>query len=256
MSIDLFTFIAQIVNFSILFLLLRRFLFKPIIAAMDKREKLIAERLDRADRIERSAAEKKAEAEASIRQFNEEKQALWTAAVKESDAVRLRLESSARDQVASLRKDWIEGFTRERSLIAADLRTHSGRIILSILRRMFHDLADDEMERGIVHTFINRLSMIDRSGLPESNRSDSNAWQIVSSFPVPESSQEEIRKLIRERMDPGKRIEFSVNRESLCGIELRFGERRLAWHLDDYLGQLNDVLQEFGSSSARMRRPV
>jgi F-type H+-transporting ATPase subunit b len=49
MLIDWFTVVAQIINFLILVWLLKRFLYKPILNAIDAREKKIAKELADAD---------------------------------------------------------------------------------------------------------------------------------------------------------------------------------------------------------------
>ena len=41
MQIDWFTFIAELINFLVLMVLLKRFLYGPIIKAMDRRERKI-----------------------------------------------------------------------------------------------------------------------------------------------------------------------------------------------------------------------
>lgn len=60
MLIDWFTVIAQIVNFLVLLLLLRRFLYRPILDAMQARERKVAERLESAAQ-ERIRAEEERE---------------------------------------------------------------------------------------------------------------------------------------------------------------------------------------------------
>jgi F-type H+-transporting ATPase subunit b len=54
MNIDWFTVAAQVINFVILVLLLKRFLYRPILHAIDERENRIAS--DIADAREKSAA--------------------------------------------------------------------------------------------------------------------------------------------------------------------------------------------------------
>ena len=49
MLIDWFTFIAQVVNFLILMLLLKRFLYRPILSAIDAREQRIVAQIADAD---------------------------------------------------------------------------------------------------------------------------------------------------------------------------------------------------------------
>ncbi|MBV8276588.1 MAG: F0F1 ATP synthase subunit B, partial [Verrucomicrobia bacterium] len=50
MLIDWFTVVAQAINFLVLVWLLRRFLYKPIVTAMDAREQKIASQLRDAER--------------------------------------------------------------------------------------------------------------------------------------------------------------------------------------------------------------
>ncbi|MFQ3186924.1 MAG: F-type H+-transporting ATPase subunit b, partial [Marinomonas primoryensis] len=49
MLIDWFTVIAQLINFLVLVWLLKRFLYRPILNAIDAREKRIADELADAD---------------------------------------------------------------------------------------------------------------------------------------------------------------------------------------------------------------
>jgi F-type H+-transporting ATPase subunit b len=55
--IDWFTVFAQIVNFIILIFLLKRFLYGPIIAAIDKREENISARITEAEEKHLAAEE-------------------------------------------------------------------------------------------------------------------------------------------------------------------------------------------------------
>ena len=49
MAVDWFTFLAQIVNFLILAAVLQKFLYRPIIQAMERREKTISDRQQAAE---------------------------------------------------------------------------------------------------------------------------------------------------------------------------------------------------------------
>jgi F-type H+-transporting ATPase subunit b len=60
--IDYFTTFSQIINFMVLVFLLRHFLYRPVIKAMDEREQKIASRLKEAD-------QKKAEAEQAAESY-------------------------------------------------------------------------------------------------------------------------------------------------------------------------------------------
>jgi F-type H+-transporting ATPase subunit b len=70
MQIDWLTVIAQIVNFLILVWLLKRFLYHPVITAMDRREQRIAERLQLAEQREQAAIESRQDYENRIASIN------------------------------------------------------------------------------------------------------------------------------------------------------------------------------------------
>jgi F-type H+-transporting ATPase subunit b len=63
MSIDWFTFTAQVVNFLILIWLLQRFLYGPILRVMAERQKYIADRFASAEAAQADAAAKQQEYE-------------------------------------------------------------------------------------------------------------------------------------------------------------------------------------------------
>jgi F-type H+-transporting ATPase subunit b len=102
MLIDWFTVCAQALNFLILVWLMKRFLYKPILHAIDAREKLIAAEL--AD-----AAKKKAEAQKERDEFPAQERGVrpaarraLTKATDEAKAERQRLLDEARKAADAL----------------------------------------------------------------------------------------------------------------------------------------------------------
>ena len=58
MLINWFTVAAQVVNFLILLYLLKRFLYRPILGAMEERERRIASAMEEATKAEEAARQK------------------------------------------------------------------------------------------------------------------------------------------------------------------------------------------------------
>jgi F-type H+-transporting ATPase subunit b len=76
MLIDWFTVGAQIVNFLILVWLLKHFLYKPILDAIDAREKKIAAELADADTKRTEAEKERADFENKNKTFDQQRSAL------------------------------------------------------------------------------------------------------------------------------------------------------------------------------------
>src|SRR5665811_1807411 len=96
MLIDWFTVLAQVVNFLILVWLLKRFLYRPILDAIDAREKRIAKELADADAKKAEAQQARDEFQHKNETFEQQRAALMNKATEEAKTERLRLLDEAR----------------------------------------------------------------------------------------------------------------------------------------------------------------
>src|SRR5580700_2283763 len=76
MLIDWFTVAAQVVNFLILVWLLKRFLYKPVLAAIDEREKRIATQLQDAEKKKAEALKEQTDFQHKNDEFERQRFAL------------------------------------------------------------------------------------------------------------------------------------------------------------------------------------
>ena len=102
MLIDWFTVGAQALNFLILVWLMRRYLYKPILHAIDEREKRIAAELADADAKRVEAKKDRDEFQHKNEEFDQQRAALMSKATDEAKAERLRLIDEARKAADAL----------------------------------------------------------------------------------------------------------------------------------------------------------
>jgi F-type H+-transporting ATPase subunit b len=252
--IDWFTVFAQILNFLILVGLLKRFLYGPIIRAMDEREARIAARqeearlhIEAAERETRLYREKTRELEASRLEMME-------TARQEADARRRELLSRVREEVLNRRAAWFEALQQEKAAFLHDLRLHAGAKFLQISRQALGELAGAELERRILHVFLERFrEMADTAGpdFPASLARSGSRVAVTSSFEIPEDLRSLIEDTFRSRIATECSFHYETSPDLLCGIELKTDGVRVAWSLQDYLGELEKELNlEF------IKRPV
>src|SRR5208282_2974056 len=96
MLIDWFTVGAQALNFLILVWLMRRFLYKPVLHAIDEREKRIAAELADAAAKKAEAAKERDEFQHKQAEFDQQRAALLKQATDEAAVERHRLLDVAR----------------------------------------------------------------------------------------------------------------------------------------------------------------
>lgn len=245
MQIDWFTFGAQILNFLLLIWLLKRFLYSPIIAAMDRREEHIRSRIEGADRRRREAEE---EAEA-FRKRSEELEArreeVLAEARREADRRRKELIREARQNVADLESRWREALKEERDAFVEAIGDSIVSSAMSIMRSLLRNLADADLDDQIFDTFIDRLHDLDESEqdrLAQAVRSDARI-QVGSSYELDRKQRHSLTEALRSVTQSDVEPSFDVVDTAVLGLEVRVGERKLAWSADDYLTRLESVLQ-------------
>src|ERR1039458_5722970 len=102
MLIDWFTVGAQAINFIILVWLLKRFLYKPILDAVDAREKRVATELADADAKKAEAKKERDEFQHKNAEFDQQRAALLSKATQDAKAERQRLLGEARQAADAL----------------------------------------------------------------------------------------------------------------------------------------------------------
>ncbi|MGE0827064.1 MAG: F0F1 ATP synthase subunit B [Candidatus Binatia bacterium] len=246
MLIDWFTVVAQIVNFLVLIALLKRFLYRPILRAMDEREHSIAVRL--AD-----AEEKKHEAEREAffyrhknEEFDEERQQLLTKAKQEAELRRQELIARARESVAADHARWQEALQRDQANFLQNLEQQIGTQLCELARNAFRDLANSSLEHHIIDVFLERLHGLDTeecAAIALSLRQGQEQILVRSAFTIPARTRDEILQAVRNAFGVTAPVHFEEEPELLCGIELRTPGHRIAWNVAQYVKTLEKTLR-------------
>jgi F-type H+-transporting ATPase subunit b len=242
MSIDWITVSAQIVNFLILVWLLKRFLYQPVMQAMERREQRIAAQLSEAQAREQGAA---AEAE----RFRKERAALerrsdefLAAAQNEAEEQKKRMLEDGRRQAGEARSHWRKQIDQEMEEFLVNLRRQAAGVVQEIARKALADLADAGLEAQIVERFIGRLQTLD-DGARKALTDRAGPISVVSGFELDETLRERLTRSIREHLGGDVELVFAQSPDLICGIELTSGGRRLSWNLAEYMEDLADRIE-------------
>jgi F-type H+-transporting ATPase subunit b len=246
MLVDWFTTAAQIVNFLILVWLLKRFLYKPILQAMDERERRMAKALKDAQTQKRNAENEQLSFESKLQELAEGKEHILKLAGQQAEQERKRMIAEARDEVAQLEAQWRDTIEREKEVFFEKL---SGRIqseVLALCRQVLSDLAGANLEACIAKRFAERLTSLDagEKGRLAASLGNSSIAVITSTFEISESGRCEIEEAIRQNLGVTAEIQFLISPGLIAGIELRMNGRKIAWTIQDYLFSFQKELEE------------
>jgi len=247
MLIDWFTVIAQLVNFVVLVLLLKRFLYKPILDAIDAREKRIADEIAQAALKQAEATKQQDEFQAKNVEFDRQRETLLAEAVKEAAGERQKLVDQARKQFEDLRAEQNETLLRERENIGRELVARTSEEVISIARKTLTDLASASLEECMVDAFVKRigaLSADEKAQLKDAFNASPRTVKVRSSFDIPEAGRAAISCALNEVLALKAEVSFETASDLLCGIELVTNGFKTSWSIASYLGSLEDVVSE------------
>ncbi len=260
MLIDWFTVAAQALNFIILVWLMKRFLYKPVLNAIDAREKRIAQELANADR---QMAEARTERDAfryKIAELEQHRAGLMTQATDEAQATRVRLLDEARQAADALAAKRQQALRREAHNLNQAIRLRTQHEVFAIARKALTDLATTSLEERMCEVFTRRLRALDgqaKADLGQALGSASDPALVRSAFELPKTLRAGVSHALNETFSADVRVRFETAPDLVGGIELSTNGLRIAWSIDDYLESLEEGVSELlGEKEARATRAV
>lgn len=247
MLIDWFTVLAQVVNFLILVWLLKRFLYRPILDAIDARETRIAKKLADADAKKTEAQKERDEFLHKNEAFEQQRAALLVKATDEAKAERQRLLDEARqaaDVQAAKRRETLRN---EQQSLNEALGRRVRDEVFAIARKTLADLATTGLEERMGEVFILRLREMDakaKAGLGEALKSASAPGLVRSVFDLPAEQRTVIQNAINETFSADIRLRFETAPDLVSGIELVTDGQKVGWSIAEYLASLEKGVDE------------
>jgi F-type H+-transporting ATPase subunit b len=247
MLIDWFTVGAQALNFLILVWLMKRFLYKPILHAIDAREKRIAAELADADKKKTEAQKESDEFKQKNEEFDQQRAALLRNAADEAKVEGQRLLDEARKAAAAWSTKRQDTLRNEEHNLHQAISRRTQEEVFAIARKALADLATASLEERLGEVFTRRLREMDgqvKAGLAEALETASVPAVVRSAFDLPAEQRAAIQKAINETFSADIPVRFETAPDLISGIELTTNGQKVAWSISDYLASLEKGIEE------------
>jgi F-type H+-transporting ATPase subunit b len=147
--------LAQIFNFFVLFFLLRRFLFKPMVNMLETRKQRIADGMQAAEMARREAEAERAQLQAQIDAERREAMERVAAASKRGETLAAEIESSARQDAQKILDDARNEAVRERERIISEAQDQIAELAMLAAEKVLgRELSSRDTQRAFVHEFL------------------------------------------------------------------------------------------------------
>lgn len=246
MLIDSFTIIAQLINFLILVWLLKRFLYQPVLRAVDAREHRLQQQQQRAQQEQEQAQELKLQLKQEHNELQQQRASLLEQARSEVKTQKDQELELARTEIDAQKQQWRAQLQIEQQNLQRHLRSCALTQLHRGVSRALHDLAEVKLETQLLNHFSARLHQLpdaERQELRRINAAASTAPIIKTSFPLDESMQKNLRAALDSVLEQSE-VLFEHEPNMGCGVELHWEDYRLGWSLDTYLEQMKQELRQ------------
>ena len=247
MLIDWFTVIAQVVNFLILVWLMKSFLYKKILNAIDEREKRIATELANADKKQAEAQQEKDEYKSKNDEFDKNRAMLMDNTANDAQAEHQRLMAETRKTADALIAKQQEMLIREAYNMNQSITRLTQQEVFAIARKTLIDLAGSSLEERMTEVFINHLQKMDsesKDSLSKAIKSSPEPVYIHSAFNLSTEQQEDIKNALNNSFSADINVHFETMPELVSGIELAVNGQKIAWNIADYLASMEQTIME------------
>jgi F-type H+-transporting ATPase subunit b len=230
MELDWTTFALEIVNFLALVWILKRFLYRPVLATLVQRRAGIERVLSGAREAEARASVLKNQFEGRLADWEQEKAAARARFDAEMAAERSRqMEALSRHLAAERERSAAQDAHRQETL-QRELAAQAGIQARQFASKLLARLAGPDLEARLVKLFIEELATLpdERVAPLRAGHNGNGQGLVASAYSLSEEQRRLVSGAIEARLGVHGHLEFVEDGDLLAGIRVSFG----AWQLD------------------------
>jgi len=151
------TFLIQIINIIVLFLILRKLLYKPVTDLLEKRKEDIKNNISEAERQRAEAMELKAKYEEYISRMKEEAEEIIRNASKKGEERKEEIIKEAKEEAERIIARARLEITREKEKALAELKEEVVNLAIMSATKVIEKNLDEAKHRELIKNFINEV---------------------------------------------------------------------------------------------------
>ncbi len=150
-------FFAQIVNFFVIFFILKKFLYKPMLKMLEERKQRIAEGLKNAEEAEKHLQETLIKEEQIVKKAQEEARKMIEEAKAERDDMLQKAEVSTKARVDAMLQEARQQIAFETGQAEKRIASHVSRLAVQFLEQTVQDLFGPQEQELIMKNAMKKL---------------------------------------------------------------------------------------------------
>lgn len=242
LGINLGFLLVQIINFAIIYIVLKAWIFGPVTKMLEDRRVKIAQGLEDA----RIAADARATAEKAADKIISDAQVKANDIIRETtmraEAIQKEMVVEARQGLEKQKENALAEVEEERVRLLSEMRGDVSAIAIAAAQKLIGEALDEKRQRSLLSEFFSgvkdgKLVVIDDQTI------EGVAAEVTSALPLTPEEQDTVKKDILTKIGDTGSISFRVNPSILGGLVVKVGDRVIDGSLVNQLANLQRSLQ-------------
>lgn len=157
MTIVWSNFFIQLIAFAILFLLLRKFAFKPLFGVMEKRRQMVLEQIENAQKNQEEANRYIEEQKQALQQARKEAYDIIEQAKQTGSRQAEEIIQAARNEANRLKEDALRDIESEKNKAVAALRAQVSGLSVLIASKIIEKQIDEQSQQQLVEQYLQQV---------------------------------------------------------------------------------------------------
>lgn len=234
---------------------MKKYLYQPILQAIDEREKKIAAELADAKNKVAEAKSEQDEFQKKNDAFDQHKNKLMDEVTTDAKNERQKLIDAAKTEAVEVKRKLEEASKALQGSLNEEFVQKTKQEVLAITKKALSELASTNLEEQTVNIFIRNIKAIvakDKKQFTDAFHSGSAPLTIKSAFDLPEKEQKSVKTAIADLLGPDVKYAFETDSKIISGIELVTTGYKLSWSFAAYMSSLEKSIASNSKESPKV----
>lgn len=244
LGINLGYLLVQLLNFSIIFLIVRHFAMKPLMEMLEKRRTKIERSVVEADAALEEAENAREEAERIISDAQAKANSILRETSQKAEEAARKIRAEATAEAARDREATMQELAVEREDMLHRIRGHVSDLSIAAARRLIGDalVRDETYHHSLLKEFFSGIRDGDVISFEENELEgmlDVEVAEVISALPLTEEEQDLVRQKLLDNLTNLIDVSFRVDPAILGGLIVRVGDHMLDGSVNRQLEELS-----------------
>lgn len=244
LGINLGYLLVQILNFAILFVVLRVWVLKPILGVLEKRREKIAQGLEDARIASEARQNAEADAEKVIIEARAKANEILQEATNRAVLIEKDIREKAEGDILKERNAALKEIELERNRLLGDLRKQVAALSISAAQKLIGEslIQDKSSQQKLLEEFFSgvkggKVVLLEGVGVSGQHA------EVTSALPLTPEERDTVKSEILQKTGSGTTVTFKVDPAILGGLIIRVGDQVIDGSVSGQLQDLRQTLQ-------------